>query len=135
MDLETQLPEPVVVAGSEGRPSPFFSWPLGYLVVKAGFSHWPHFHFYLDTCYYSHREPVILLGWDQIRESSVSRVRGQFFETVIFRKVLQTLIMECSGAFLKNTGLYKLWASAEVLGMSRGQLSPLSPRLWCRHWG
>lgn len=72
-----------------------------------------------------------LLGWDQIREPFVSSVSS---EAVIFRKVLQTLIIKCFQAFLKELG-YKLWAPAEVLGMSRGQLFPLSPLLCFGHWG
>lgn len=84
-------------------------------------SHWLHFHFYLDTCFYSYREALILDGTKS--ESPLSTVKEVSSEAVIFRKVLQTLIIKCFWAFLKIL-VYKLWASAEVFGMSWGQFFP-----------
>lgn len=132
INLETCLSEPVLSAMSEGLPYLFFSWPLTYLVVKGWLlSHWTHFSFYLDTCFHSYSKALSNLGWDQIRESFVSGVRVSS-EAVIFRKVLQTLIIKCFGTFLEILG-YALRASTEK-GMSRGWLLPHSPLLGFRLW-
>lgn len=111
--METYLSEPVLSAMSGGLPYLLFSWPLGYLLVKGWLlSHWTHFSFYLDTCY---SKALSNLGWDRIRESFVSSV-GVCSEAVIFRKVLQILIIKCFGTFLEILG-YALRASTEK-GMS-----------------
>lgn len=111
--METCLSEPVLSAMSGGLPYLFFSWPLRYLVVKGWLlSHWTHFSFYLDTCY---SKALSNLGWDQIRESFVNGVRVSS-EAIIFRKVLQILIIKCFGTFLEILG-YALRASTEK-GMS-----------------
>ena len=111
--METYLSEPVLSAMSGGLPYLLFSWPLRYLLVKGWLlSHWTHFSFYLDTCY---SKALSNLGWDRIRESFVSSVRV-CSEAIIFRKVLQILIIKCFGTFLEILG-YALRASTEK-GMS-----------------
>ena len=111
--METYLSEPVLSAMSGGLPYLLFSWPLRYLLVKGWLlSQWTHFSFYLDTCY---SKALSNLGWDRIRESFVSSV-GVCSEAVIFRKVLQILIIKCFGTFLEILG-YALRASTEK-GMS-----------------
>lgn len=66
--------EPVMLATTQRSPSLFFSWPLGYLVVKGCLlSHWTHSGFYLNTCFIlTVRRFLILEGTES--ESPLSAV-------------------------------------------------------------